>query len=482
MTGPVDPTQPPGPPDGDGRKSWQSSTAPRFIGLFLWVVYFDQLGRQTLATGGLMPSVLGALVAGILCTVLLYHVPAMWGFHTGQPLSVLGTSTFGASGSIWMTGVLIALGQVVWFAVATSYATELTFQGLVSCRLLDPRNLAPIQLAGLRLPSILFLITSLAWSYAAALVGHYLLQIIAALMNVYPVFMAIMLGIAMLWTLRSVPQFRPLEIDPATSAPIRDGGLRAFGLMIELVFGFFATGGLLSADWGATNRTERDVHLGGWIGVALASWTVATLALFTVAGAAGMSPGHGLKDFTFQAAVLQGVGGTLGGTILLILGLGSLAQTCYAAYLFGHGFAAAWPSFSRLRWTLLATGAAWLLQLTGLPARLETIFSLMGAVFGPMVAAMAADYVRHRGGWPGPRQGVNLPGLLAWAAGLAVGLVPIVAGSVGWEAGTRFQPAAVFAFFTSFVVYLILAGLGAEAPALPTDVPASDPASRVEVA
>ena len=58
-------------------------------------------------------------------------------------------------------------------------------------------------------------------------------------------------------------------------------------MMIELVFGFFATAGALAADWGAVNRTERDVRLGGWFGVVLASWTVATLALLTVAGALG---------------------------------------------------------------------------------------------------------------------------------------------------------------------------------------------------
>ena len=100
-----------------------------------------------------------------------------------------------------------------------------------------------------------------------------------------------------------------------------------------------------------------------------------------------------------------------------------------------------------------------------------SIFSLMGAAFAPMVAAMAADYVRHRGDWPGARRGVNLPGLIAWAVGLAVGLVPTIAAARGWDAGTRFQPAAVYAFLAAFLAYLALAGLGAEAPPVPVAEP-----------
>jgi hypothetical protein len=339
-----------------------------------------------------------------------------------------------------------------------------------------------MQLGGLRLPNFVFLVTSLTWSYAAALVGHYLVEVIGALMNIFPVFMGLLLAVAMLWTLGGVPHFRPPAIDPETSAPIRDGGLRAFGMMVQLIFGFFAPAGALAADWGAVNRSERDVRLGGLVGVAFASWTVATLALLIVAGALGRSPNPPRpEDFSFHVAVLRGIGGPLGGTILMVFGLASLAPTCFAAYLFGQRFAAAWPGLKRIRWTLLGTSAAWLLIVFGWAGRLQTIFGLMGAAFAPVVAAMAADYVRHRGVWPGARRGVNLPGLLAWAVGLAVGLVPIVSASVRWDAGTRFQPAAVFAFLAAFIAYLVLAGLGAESPPVPVvpDGPGASPGAMV---
>jgi cytosine permease len=459
------------------RLPWQKGAAPQYIGLFLWVVFFDQLGRRTLAVGGLLPSVLGAVAAGLLCYMLLYYVPAMWGFRSGQPLTTLSASTFGVTGATWLAGVLVGLAQVVWFATATYYGTDLTFRGLVSCRLMDPRALQPIQLWGLPLPNLLFLTTSLLWSYAAAMVGHYLVQVIGALMNVYPVFMAAVLAVAVLSTIKNVPQFRPLEIDPVTvrPLPIGAGGLRAFLMMIELVFGFFAPAGLLAADWGAVSQTERDVRNGGLVGVVLASSTVATLALLTVAGALGQdlaAPGVILKGglsaetFSFRSAVFQSIGGKPGALIFLIFGLGSLAPTCYAAYSFGHRFADAWPRLKRVQWTILGTTAAWLLIAAGLAGRLETIFCLMGAIFAPMVAAMAADDVRQRGAWPGARRGINVPGVVAWVVGLSVGLVPIIAEARGLDAA-RFQPAAVFAFLAAFVTYLVLASAGAEARLIP---------------
>ena len=109
-----------------------------------------------------------------------------------------------------------------------------------------------------------------------------------------------------------------------------------------------------------------------------------------------------------------------------------------------------------------------------------TIFSLMGAVFAPLLAALAADYVRQRGAWPGPRRGVNPPGLAAWATGLGVGLVPTLAEAAGWTAGTRFQPAVVYAFLAAFFVYWLLAAMGAEAPLVPVPEAIPEPAERSE--
>ncbi len=449
---------------------WSTGIAPKYIGLFLWVVYFDQLGRRALPIAGIGPAVLGALVAGILCYRLLYHVPATWGFRTGRTLDELGAGTFGAAGAHVLTGVLVGLAEVVWFAVATGYATELTLEGLVACNLLGPESLQPIRWGstGLILPGATFLATSLLWSYAAGMTGQFLIAIIAALMNIYPIFMAVLLASAMLAMLGGAAQFHPSGIDPGVPWPLQSNSWRAFALLIELVFGFFALPGAMSADWGAVTRTERDVQRGGWVAVAGASGIVATLALLTVAGFLGKEVAHvhlaGPEAASFHAAVLDGIGGIPSGVILLVFGLGSLAPTCYAASIFSRRFLDAAPGMKlkRLHWTLIGTTTAWFLIVAGIarPARLETIFVVMGAVFAPLVASMSADFHRQKGRWSGPRSGVNLPGLIAWLVGMAVGLIPVVAGSLGWNRGAMFHPAALFGFLAAYFTYLTLAALG----------------------
>ena len=147
--------------------------------------------------------------------------------------------------------------------------------------------------------------------------------------------------------------------------------------------------------------------------------------------------------------------------MFLIFGLASLAPAVYAAHLFGQRFEEVWPGLSRTRWTLVGTAAAWILIATGRASRLEAIFSILGAVFAPAVGAMAADYVRTRGAWPGPRRGVNVAGLIAWLVGMAIGLLPTITAASGWGRGTQFQPAAVHGFMAGFLVYALLARLGA---------------------
>lgn len=470
------------------RKGWQTTSAPSYIALFLGAVYFDQLGRRTLAIGGIGWSVLGAAVAGLLCYVLLYRVPALWGQKTGRPLTILASSTFGTTGTVGLTFIVFGLAQILIMAMATLYAVDWAFQGLSLCGLVNLKAIEPWKLrmgggAGpvLELRSPLVLVTSLVWIYAAALTGQFLVKIIAALMKIYPIFPALMLALAMILTIGGLPSFRPLEIDPATSAPVVDGGPRAFLMMIQLIFGYFAIAGAVAADFGAVSRTTRDVRLGGWIGVALAAWTVATLSLLTVAGALGrysapllLKNTPGVGNFSFRTALVLGLPEKLAGAIFLFFALATLAQTCFSADIIGRRFTAVWPRISRLGWNLIGTTAAWPLVATGVAIRLEEIFTILGAIFAPMVGAMTADYVRNRGNWPGPRRGVNTAGLVAWGCGVGVGLVPLIAMAGGWSDGSRLQPASVFAFAMSFLIYNLLAAIGAESPAVPLPPPVAD--------
>ena len=57
----------------------------------------------------------------------------------------------------------------------------------------------------------------------------------------------------------------------------------------------------------------------------------------------------------------------------------------------------------------------------------RNVFSVIGALLAPVAGAMAADYVRSKGRWPGARRGVNIAGYGAWVVGVVVGLSPYLA-------------------------------------------------------
>ena len=431
-------------------RPWQTGLAPVYIGTFLWVAFFDQMGRRALPAGGLGWSLLGAASGGPLAYLLLYRQSANWGHSAGKPLDVVASSTFGVRGGS-LIGLLIGVAQIVLFAVAVGYAVELTFQGLVLGGLIDPRALRPGLVGGATLKSPLFLATALFWAVATALVSMKFVRWIAYLMQFFPIFPALMLGGAMLATLIGLRSFLPSGIDPATPSiqlTTEEGHWRAFLLSLQWVFAFSAMAGVMGADWGSGSLSRRDVRLGGWVGVAFAPAIVATLALIAVAGFQGsqgtnratgqdrfvrstiedltparapliVAPGLDAPPFTFRAVMNGGFDRRIGGLMLLTFGLASLAPAVYSSFVFGEQFKTLGPGISRLTWTMMGTFAAWLLIVGGWFDRTEVAFNLLGGTFAPLAGAIAADYRRHWGQWPGPRAGVNLAGLIAWAIGFA---------------------------------------------------------------
>src|SRR6185437_2597586 len=131
--------------------------------------------------------------------------------------------------------------------------------------------LAPITLAGANLPGLLFMTIALLWTLAATMSGRYLVRVIVALMLVYPVVEALLLAATALFAFPGLPSYRAEALGPLVppAVPVR--------IMIQMIFGFFATAGLTSADWGRTLESEKDVRTGGLVAVAFASWVVATL-------------------------------------------------------------------------------------------------------------------------------------------------------------------------------------------------------------
>ncbi len=279
-------------------------------------------------------------------------------------------------------------------------------------------------------------------------------------MNVFTILPALMLGITTLLALNGLRGYHAVSGLKATATGGPIPGWLALAVTVQMIFGFFATAGLSCADWGRVARDAKDVRAGGWVGVFMAPWIVATLALLSTAGAAAQRGSRQRRRALeagpgrYTATVETLVGGRLAGMMLLVFGLAALAPACYAAFGLTCRLHDTWPRVSMTKWTILGAGLAWLLVSSGRVNRMLDVFSLVGGLVAPAAGAIAADYVRSRGAWPGPRRGYNIPGLLAWLLGSSLALLPMLGMS-------SIQPAAVIGFVTAFLTFLVASGLGA---------------------
>ncbi len=120
--------------------------------------------------------------------------------------------------------------------------------------------------------------------------------------------------------------------------------------------------------------------------------------------------------------------------------------------------------------TMMAATAAIVLAVTGVAGNLVSLFNVIGASFGSICGAMAADYLLCGRKWAGPREGVNWAGYLAWAAGFIVGILPFL--GLPPETLSYLQPVAVYSFIVGFAAYAVLAKAGLQ----PKSVPMADSA------
>ncbi len=96
------------------------------------------------------------------------------------------------------------------------------------------------------------------------------------------------------------------------------------------------------------------------------------------------------------------------------------------------------------------------------------VFGVIGASFGPVCGAMAADYLLAGKKWAGPRAGFNPAGWISWLVGFVVGAFNLIAAQVGslQQYGDLIPVPPLSAFFVGFVLYVILAKMGLESRTL----------------
>ena len=202
------------------------------------------------------------------------------------------------------------------------------------------------------------------------------------------------------------------------------------------------------------SRNQKDVVLGGLTGIALAIVVAGGLPLLSVAGYLGNHPGG--KDYSYSVAITSA--GSLSSVAFLLFAIASMVPTCFCTFIASNSFGTMLPKIPRTLSTMTGVTVGALLAVTGVAANLIGFFTIVGASFGPICGAMAADYMLAGQKWSGPRQGINWAGYLAWAIGFVVGILDKIPGVPAGLVNAD-RPAVLWSFVVGFVVYFLLASI-----------------------
>lgn len=409
------------------RTPWYKNTFPTYAGGFLWVGFYLDLAGPTIGHASIGVCLCGLLLASFLCFALYYYVPAMLGMQTGCSLYVVGTSTFGTKGGYLMPGLLMGVLQIGWVAVISSVAATFIMKGLNQTS------------RGLFSLIVVVWIYSLGW---VAVKGVHYVGKAAKFINWIPLIMLLIV----FWANKGgISNY---------AIPHKDS-VSGFLSVITIVIGYFATAGAAGADFGMNNRDRRDVALGGMFGIIGGTMIAGGLAILSVAGYIGR--GAGPVNYDYSAAILSV--GALAPIMFFLFAAASLVPTCFCCFIASNSFTTMLPSVPRGISASAALTVSAVLAITGVASSLVGFFGIVGASFGPICGAMAADYLISGRGWSGPRDGVNWAGYFAWASGFVIGILNHIPGvPAAWVRADN--PAVLYSFGVGFVVYAVLAWAG----------------------
>lgn len=493
------------------RIPWYKSTAQTYAGIMLWFVFWQdipvgdkitpELGFSATAGGmlaqGLGFALLGLVLAALLCHFFYYLVPGLLGMKTGLPLYIVGTSTYGTLGGFLMPGFLMGLLQFGWLSVNAFFSAWLLvipFQGLLQ---LSPDTVATLHK-----------VVAVVWAVAAAFMGVKGIKYVASVASFLPLIPLAILVALFFMTVGGLADFDPevvVELG-AREAPLGEGEFlpapspalapwQVVAVILTYVIGFFATAGAAGTDFGMNNRDRRDVQLGGLMGITLATIFAGGLSLLIVAGAYGMGA-VGVDEPVMQTTALMDViiDPKLAGFFSWALAVAAFPPACFASFIAANSFKTTLPKVPPFISVGIGTLAAIFLAVTGLAGDVINVFVIIGASFGPICGAMAADYILSGMKWAGPRAAFNPAGWISWLVGFVVGVAsfipplvgrltqsmdptPRVAETVSEIAGWVPVP-PLSAFVVGFVLYYLLAKLRLESRVLEMPAMAGEQAAE----
>ena len=451
------------PNPAENRAPWYKGTAPVYAGIFLWVVFYMEIAAGTLSQAGLGLSLLGLVIAALICHYLFYLVPGLYGMKTGYPLYVVGSSTYGTQGGFLLPGLLMGLLQFGWLAVNTAIATDFILQAFGKPPAVDPAT-------GVFSGSALFSIVAIIWAAVAVFMAIKGIQYIGKVSTFLPIVPLVMIIIVFFSNVGTAGDFTRAE----------DGQpLIGFLTIIAIVVGFFATAGAAGVDFGMGNRNAKDVQLGGLVGIALAIIVAGGLPLIAIAGAHGANPD--LESFRFDSVIEMHF---LSKIMFVLFAVASFPAACFCSFIAGNSIGTMFPKANKTIMVAIGAVVAIILAIKGWAFNLGSVFGLIGASFGPICGSMAADYLLSGCKWAGPRKGINWAGYIAWAVGFVVAILPnpMIVKLTGMSF-SFITPAPVIAFVIGFVLYAVLAKAGlqpevVEMTTAPAEVPSEEAPSE----
>ena len=421
------------------RGPWYKNTAPTYAGIFLWFIFWDSMAGNGLAAGGLGATLVGIVLGALICHFLFYLVPGRLGMQTGLPLYVVGSSTFGAMGSLIMPGFFMGILQFGWLGVNTYGSSDALAKGFG----------AP----GLFIPLCVI------WALGAAFVGIKGIQYVAKVATYLPVIPLVVLLVGLVMFGGSAGNYTP----PADAAK-SGGALTAILTMIAAIVGFFATAGAAGVDICTSGRDKKDVSMGGIVGILIAIILTAGISVIGVAGAqaAGVVDAN---TTTMTAALGKKLSPGLFAVVMIGLTIASFPGACFSSFIAANSFKTVMPKVNPFVSVGIGAIISAVLAITGAAGKLPSVFGLIGASFGPICGAMLVDYLLSGGKWTGPRAGFNPAGWIAWALGFIVGILPNSLLPTAVQMNVPCAPVA--AFVVGAVVYFLCAKTGCQSPVVP---------------
>ncbi len=449
------------------RASWFKTITPTYAGIMLWFVFWQDVAVGGGSPGGVLaagiiPAFFGLIIGAVICHFFFYMAPAMLGVTTGMPLYVVGSSTYGARGGLYMPGFLMGLLQFGWLGVNAFAVGKI----LCTCFGLDPG-----------IPGIAHGAIATVFAILAAMVGLKGIKYVAGIATYLPLIPIAILLILLANTWAGLKDFNLDQLQPVDMMPGVQGmtAWGVIGFLCTYIVGFFATAGAAGVDIAANSRNTDDVHFGGLTGIVLPTVLAGEAVILIVAGAYGanlVDPAH-VGNLNPVVLLPDIMGARFANIAMIGLAISSFPGACFSAFIAANSFKTTMPKINSFVSVGFGTLISAVLAVTGWAGEVVSVFLVIGASFGPICGAMLADYVLSGFRWSGPRAGFNPAGWISWLVGLCVGAFnlvvdillkyPSVADAMpqlsSWQGFVPVPP--VTAMVVGLVLYVVLSLLGA---------------------